>query len=395
MLMVFMESSYNKHLSLFGGAEETQPLLSKYKERMEIFPNFFSDFAGSIHARFATFTSLYPVRDYNTFTLHRVPVKSLFEVLHDHGYNCSLFYSSYFDYTGFGDFLRGRGLDEMFDANSMPGHHADQSVAWGLREDATVAAIRNQIKKYALRDNRFFLTYVPAAPHNPYDHIPKEFCRFKRSTLGDCTPDYLNELLYMDSMLAAIIDQLKESGLLDNTMVIITNDHGEMLGEHGHPVGHGWAFTPELGNTPLIFMDPQNPGYHVNYGIGSQIDLLPTILDRLSLPQPPGQLYQGRSLDAKAGPNDRRTYLNTFQQFGVLAGNRVLVGERDSSANNSTTSKGGIFRITNQATKTVFTEDHSSTEKFASIEAFDEFQENFLRHYSQYAESLGRGLRSQ
>src|SRR6185369_12461081 len=39
VLVVFMESSYNKHLSLFGGSEETQPLLSRYKERMELFPN--------------------------------------------------------------------------------------------------------------------------------------------------------------------------------------------------------------------------------------------------------------------------------------------------------------------------------------------------------------------
>src|SRR5262249_37407934 len=64
VLVVFMESSYNKYLSLFGGDYETQPLLSKYKDRMELFPNFFSVFASSIHARFATFTSLYPVRDY-------------------------------------------------------------------------------------------------------------------------------------------------------------------------------------------------------------------------------------------------------------------------------------------------------------------------------------------
>src|SRR5207245_1772593 len=88
VLLVFMESAYNQHLSLFGASEETQPRLSKYKERMEIFPNFFSNFASSIHARFAAFTGLYPVRDFNAFTLERVPVKSLFEVLHDHGYAC-------------------------------------------------------------------------------------------------------------------------------------------------------------------------------------------------------------------------------------------------------------------------------------------------------------------
>jgi arylsulfatase A-like enzyme len=390
VLLVFLESSYNKHLSLFGSAEETQPLLSKYKDRMEIFPNFFSDFAGSIHARFATFTSLYPVRDYNAFTMRRVNVKSVFEVLHEHGYACSMFYSSFFDYTGFGDFLKGRGLDEMYDANTMPGQHAAERVAWGLREDATLEAIRSQIKKYALADQRFFLTYVPAAPHYPYDNIPKEFCKFKKTSMGDYTPAYLNELLYMDFILASIVDQLKESGLLDKTMVIITNDHGEMLGNEGNPIGHGWAFTPELGNTPLIIMDPQNPGNHVNYTIGSQVDLLPTLLARLNLPTPPGQLYEGRSLDATGTPNARRIYLNTLQQFGVLAGNQIFVGERRTGGASSTAS-GRIFGIANEGTKTLFTEVHSAPGNGISIEPFDDFQENLLRNYSFYSDALTKG----
>jgi len=44
---------------------------------------------------------------------------------------------------------------------------------------------------------------------------------------GDLTPFYLNELLYMDWTISSIIDELKESGLLDKTMVVITADHGE------------------------------------------------------------------------------------------------------------------------------------------------------------------------
>ena len=73
VVLIFLESSYNQHLSLFGSSEATQPLLSQYKDRMEVFPNFFSSFAGSIQARFATFTGLYPVRDFNVFTMQRVP----------------------------------------------------------------------------------------------------------------------------------------------------------------------------------------------------------------------------------------------------------------------------------------------------------------------------------
>ena len=131
VVLIFLESSFNQHLSLFGSTEETQPLLSRYKDRMELFPNFFSDFAGSIQAEFATFSGLYPVRDFNEFTLRRVNVKSLFEVFHDNGYTCSLFFSSLFDYAGLRDFLNQRGMDEMYDANNMPGPAQERAGVLG------------------------------------------------------------------------------------------------------------------------------------------------------------------------------------------------------------------------------------------------------------------------
>jgi signal transduction histidine kinase len=72
----------------------------------------------------------------------------LSDVLHDAGYSCSMFYSSYFDYTGFRDFLKNRGLDEMYDADTMPGQRGSERVEWGLLEEETLGAIRNQIQKY-------------------------------------------------------------------------------------------------------------------------------------------------------------------------------------------------------------------------------------------------------
>src|SRR5947208_7858083 len=98
----------------------------------------------------------------------------------------------------------------------------------------------------------------------------------------------------MDWVLASLVDQLKESGLLDKTLVVITDDHGEMLGGEDGPIGHGWLLTPELANAPLIIMDPANVGYRINKAVGSQVDLLPTLCDRLRIPLPATELYQGR-----------------------------------------------------------------------------------------------------
>lgn len=390
VVLIFLESSFNKHLSLFGSSEETQPLLSKYRDRMELFPNFFSSYAGSIQAQFATFTGLYPVRDFNMFTLQRVNVKSIFEVFHDNGYASSMFFSSLFDYAGFREFLNQRGIDEMYDADIMPGARQSERVSWGLREEETLGAMVSQIKKYAARDQRFFLTYIPAAPHYPYDGVPEKFKKLKPVNVGDYTPFYLNDLLYIDWVMASIMDQLKESGLLDKTLVIITNDHGERTGEGGGSIGHGWFLTPELANTPLIIMDPEKTGFRVNYTLGSQIDLLPTALDVLKISLPPGQLYQGRSLYAPPEGEDRRTYLNSYGQYGIIAHNHFVSGDRKADEGGASSSPRTVYAISNQGSKTLFTEDHAAKEGPLLIRPFDDFQENLLRNYTSYCESVRR-----
>ena len=383
VIVIFQESTYNKHLSLFGSAEQTQPLLSQYRDRMELFPNFFSSFAGSINARFATFTGLYPVEDFHAFTAEHIPVRSIFEVLHDHGYVCSMFYSSYFDYTDFRGLLRNRGIDGLYDADTMPGAQTNQQVSWGLPEEATLAAMRDHIRKCAAQKEKFFMTYVPAAPHNPFDGTPRQFQKRKMEKIGDLTPFYLNELFYMDWTITSILDQLKESGLLDKTLVIITADHGEMLGEDGGPVGHGWAITPELANVPLIVLDPDHPGYHVNQTVGSQVDLLPTILDRLEIPLPQGELYQGASLYSANLNTNRIFYLNSFQQYGEVQGARFVRGARDAEKQGRATPR-EVFDIANEGARTAFTPEPSPDTNAPDIASFDKFQKNFLRNYSEY-----------
>jgi arylsulfatase A-like enzyme len=385
VVLIFQESSYNKYLSLFDGTNNTEPLLSQYRERMELFPNFFSSFAGSINARFATFTGLYPVGDFRRFTQQRIPVKSLFEIFHDLGYNCSFFDSCYFDYDDERDFLKDRGLDEMYDADTMPVARTLPAVSWGLREEETLAAMQNQIKQYAAAKTKFFLTYAPVAPHNPFDALPDRFRQRRVRQMGDFTPIYLNSLNYMDWIISSLIDQLKASGLLDKTLIVITDDHGEMLGENGGPIGHGWAITPDLANIPLIIMDPARRGYTVNEAVGSQVDVLPTILDRLDIPLPGGQIYEGAALGSSGPGTSRLIYLNSFQQYAVVQDHQLACGDR---ANEGATAPVSSYVLTNQGARTLFTQTNALDFSLPSISQFDKFQQNFLANYAVYCRLL-------
>ena len=184
-----------------------------------------------------------------------------------------------------------------------------------------------------------------------------------------------------------IFEQLQDSGLLDHTLVIITNDHGEMLGANGGSIGHGWAITPELVNTPLIIMDPEKNGGQINYTIGSQIDLLPTILARLHIPVPGDQLYEGHSLDQAQAERRPWIYLNSYQQYGLVIDQQLIVGDRGAEGRRTDATR-KRYALTNERTRTLFSEVSGRKMREISIKRFGEFQENLLRNYSFYCQSI-------
>lgn len=69
---------------------------------------------------------------------------------------------------------------------------------------------------------------------------------------------YDDTLAYADSQVDALMQFLAKSPDWSNTVVIITSDHGEALGEHGH-VGHAWGLLRELVHVPLIIFGPGIP----------------------------------------------------------------------------------------------------------------------------------------
>jgi arylsulfatase A-like enzyme len=92
---------------------------------------------------------------------------------------------------------------------------------------------------------------------------------------------YEGEILFLDSVIGEIYDHLEKYYFLDNTMLIITSDHGEHLGEKGH-LGHSFSIYNELFHIPLIIRYPYR---HVPSGYESRLcqinDIYATILDVL------------------------------------------------------------------------------------------------------------------
>jgi arylsulfatase A-like enzyme len=97
---------------------------------------------------------------------------------------------------------------------------------------------------------------------------------------------YDGEISYHDVHFAAMMDGLDKRGLAEDTMVVITSDHGEEFWDHGS-VGHGHSIYDELLHIPLIVRIPgvTEGKQAVNTDVGL-VDVVPTVFDALSLPMP-------------------------------------------------------------------------------------------------------------
>jgi len=108
---------------------------------------------------------------------------------------------------------------------------------------------------------------------------------------------YASEVSYADHYIGQVLGYMARRGLLDNTLVILTADHGEELGERGDASnwvdGTYWLHGDDLHSdgikVPLIIHDPRSTrGHQVLQGPIQHIDLMPTILDLVGLQPPRG-----------------------------------------------------------------------------------------------------------
>ena len=133
---------------------------------------------------------------------------------------------------------------------------------------------------------------------------------------------YYAMIAQIDDQFARILDCLEKSGQRDNTVIVFTSDHGEMLGDHGL-LYKGCRFYEGLVRVPLIFSWPQRFASGLqSSALVELIDLSATLLDLAGVEQP--QHLQGVSLlpilRAEASPNHHREFVRCEYYDALDAG---------------------------------------------------------------------------
>jgi choline-sulfatase len=223
-----------------------------------------------------------------------------------------------------------QGFDQ-FDLSALPASGQTDTDTNSTSPQLTAAAIK-MLGEHAPQ-SRFFLWVHYFDPHEQY--VPHagapDFSDPSMPTGWKMRAAYDGEVWFTDRAIGTLLDYIKAQPWGKDTVVAVTSDHGEAMNEHGIAFQHGFEIWEPLMRVPLILSVPGEAGRRVPVK-RSMIDLVPTLLDLMRIPQPlPGEL-SGTSLmeDISAGPSgpyeERDVYLDmpdgpyTHMRRGLLHG---------------------------------------------------------------------------
>tara|TARA_R110001592_G_scaffold105385_3_gene296297 strand:- start:57708 stop:59069 length:1362 start_codon:yes stop_codon:yes gene_type:complete len=276
------------------------------------------------------------------------------------------------------EFLKDAGYDTYFSGKSHLGNPQDYGFGFGhessnFDDEIAFEEVSNFIKKADFGEQPFLIWLAPRQPHVPLkpaqqwlDLYPLENISIEKNFLN--TPrlesvfnqglpgenfyrdsDYINNyknlpagpprskaiiseftkayyatITHLDSQIGHFIDQLSESGHMENTVFIFLSDNGYFLGNHG--LGNKLTMHEESVRVPMfINWDKLKVNTHESDALVSSTDILPTILNIAGLPIP--EYLQGKSILPIL--RDPATVVNDFiASESVGVGGKVGTGHR-------------------------------------------------------------------
>lgn len=298
VVLISIDTCRADHLSCYGCRRKTTPNIDAVAAEGILFENVVSPIPLTLPAHSSMLTGTNPVyhgvHDNEEYQLGNFNV-TLAEILKDKGFTTGAVISAVVLDSQF-------GIDQGFDSFNdrfEKEHKTPGGISERIGAEATGFALdwleENKDKRFF-----FFLHYYdPHSPYEPSEPFASEFA----------DRPYAGEIAYTDYCVGQVLAKLKELDLYDSTLIIITSDHGEMLGEHSES-SHSYFIYQSAIKVPLIF---KLPGQHKPKRVkqlAGIIDIMPTICSLLNIK--PSSVVHGTDLsDCLEGknPDNRQRYL--------------------------------------------------------------------------------------
>ncbi len=307
VFLISIDTLRADHLGSYGYERDTSPHLDVFRQEAVLFREVISHAPSTLPAHASILTSLLPQHHLASVaedTALADEALTLAEVFSAAGFKTVAV-------TGGGQLDPAYGVDQGFDTYRIPKNN---------QQFRTVARqTSNWLRKNRDRAFLFLHTYQVHAPYvspselldvlgNDYtgslpdqidtsilDAINGGELAIDDEDLAHIVRTYDADIRRMDQQLARFFGWLKGEGLYDDSLIVITSDHGEEFGERGQVGRHSYTLHDELLHVPLLIRFPD--GAFGGSEVSSQvrgIDIAPTILEALRLPVP--EEFQGTSL---------------------------------------------------------------------------------------------------
>jgi arylsulfatase A-like enzyme/Tfp pilus assembly protein PilF len=275
VLLVTLDTTRADHLGCYGFERALTPVVDQLAREGVTFENAFSSMPLTLPAHASILTGRYPpengVHENGNARLDE-SIPTLTRYLRQAGYSTAAFIASMV-------LDSKHGLDQAFDVY-------DDNMAGGRRHGAEAHLMRdgNQVVDAGLQ----WLHGVEGKPFFCWVHLYDAHAPFEgyAELFGDRFRDnpYDGDIAFADVQVGRLVDDLKQRGLYDNTIIVIVGDHGEGMGEHGEEE-HGFMLYNSTLRVPLIVTAPDlcTPGHRITESV-SVVDILPTILECLGIP---------------------------------------------------------------------------------------------------------------
>jgi arylsulfatase A-like enzyme len=332
-LLITLDTTRVDSLGIYGNPSGHTPNIDRLARRGVVFDNAVAPIGTTFPSHASMFTGRYPRHHYVRSNYDVLPdsFDTLAELLKQAGYQTAAWVS-------FQAMLDVGGLHQGFDERSGPLTKKEKES--GKQRPGP------DVNRMALpwltqsRDAPFFAWLHYFEPHSPYTVTPyaSEQLRGYSGPLADGAPVrvfyslgrripwspeerkairvlYDGEVREADRFVGNVLHSLSAAGLDNDTIVVVTADHGQGLGEHLE-VGHGFSLWEDVIRVPLIIRDPRaSQGRRIEARVGI-VDLLPTLLELVDVPIPPG--LDGRSLahSVRGGVVEEGTYFAEVQNQG-------------------------------------------------------------------------------
>ncbi len=232
-------------------------------------------------------------------------LETLGAVLADHGYVNRFMYGGYARFDNMATYFGGNHYQPL-DRGQFPERHRTFGNIWGVADEHLYDYALEQMDRDAASGKPFLMQLMTTSNHTPFT-FPDGRIDLKRGRNG--------AVKYSDYAVGRFIDMARSKPWFKDTVFIIVADH--CASSKGRT-----SLPPENYHIPAILYSPAHIAPHEDTRLASQIDLVPTVLDLLGLPE--RSRFMGRSV-LHAYPDAGRAFIATYQKLGYLTPDRLVI----------------------------------------------------------------------